>query len=180
METASATPQPVQIKLLTLQFAPELGAIDAQPLEAFLIDKEVLTLRDHFFEVHGIPHLLCLVTFRQPQSQPAPPPEPEPQRKKSRRSRPRPPALDESQQQLFETLRRWRADRAYRDGMPLYVIFNNRELSDIVRARPASTHALREIRGVGPGKAESYGDEILAIVRADVDPAAAADRQEAS
>jgi ATP-dependent DNA helicase UvrD/PcrA len=65
---------------------------------------------------------------------------------------------------LFERLRRWRRDRAASDGVPPYVVFHDKTLAAIAAAKPSTPAALREISGVGPTKADRYGDEVLDLV----------------
>jgi DNA helicase-2/ATP-dependent DNA helicase PcrA len=65
---------------------------------------------------------------------------------------------------LFERLRAWRRDRAAADGVPPYVVFHDKTLVLIAKARPASRTALLAIAGVGPAKVDRYADEVLAVV----------------
>ena len=62
----------MRVKLLTLRFAPSLGGFDDRPLAEFVRNREVLAVREHFFTVHELPHLACLVTYQDPT---APPPD---------------------------------------------------------------------------------------------------------
>jgi DNA helicase II / ATP-dependent DNA helicase PcrA len=64
----------------------------------------------------------------------------------------------------FEALRRWRRERAARDGVPAYVVFHDATLAAIASRRPRSLTDLRAISGVGPTKLARYGREVLAIV----------------
>jgi ATP-dependent DNA helicase RecQ len=149
---------PVRVQLLTLPFHPSLGAIDSRPLDAFVADKELLAVRDHFFIANGTPHLLCVVIYRLPRGSEALP----------AGARGRPPRerieLDEAGRALFETLRVWRSERARRDGVPPYVVFNNRELADLASQRPTTANGLLQIAGLGAAKVERYGQELLAIL----------------
>jgi len=74
-------------------------------------------------------------------------------------------ALDPAARPLFEALRGFRLERAREAGVPPYVILHDRSLRDIARRRPASLDALRLCFGVGPAKAERWGDGLLAVVR---------------
>ncbi|MCB1054668.1 MAG: ATP-dependent DNA helicase RecQ, partial [Acidobacteria bacterium] len=65
---------------------------------------------------------------------------------------------------LFERLREWRAEEAKKRGVPAYVVFHDRTLSALAALRPADENALLEIKGVGPAKAEAYGEAVLAIL----------------
>jgi ATP-dependent DNA helicase RecQ len=73
-------------------------------------------------------------------------------------------ALDADGATLLEVLRTWRTRHAAKVGVPPYVVFNDRTLAAIARARPASSEALLAISGVGPAKLERYGEEVLRIV----------------
>jgi DNA helicase-2/ATP-dependent DNA helicase PcrA len=61
-------------------------------------------------------------------------------------------------------LRTWRLERAKRDGVPAYVVLNDRHLLGIAAARPSSARELAACDGIGPTKLERYGDEILALL----------------
>ncbi len=64
----------------------------------------------------------------------------------------------------FEALKAWRAQRAKADGVPAYVVMNDKYLEGIAKRRPSNLAALRACDGVGPAKLESYGEEILAVL----------------
>jgi ATP-dependent DNA helicase RecQ len=74
-------------------------------------------------------------------------------------------SLDPAAALLFEALRGFRLERARAEGVPPYVILHDRSLRDIARQRPASLAALRSCFGVGPAKAERWGEALLAVVR---------------
>ncbi|HUQ77550.1 MAG TPA: ATP-dependent DNA helicase UvrD2 [Patescibacteria group bacterium] len=75
---------------------------------------------------------------------------------------------------LFDALREWRTRRAHDAGMPAYVVASDATLSAIAAARPSSLAGLERVNGIGPGKLDKYGAEILAIV-ASVAPVQPAD-----
>lgn len=66
---------------------------------------------------------------------------------------------------LFDALRAWRAAEAKAQHVPPYVIFHDRTLIEIARLRPASSHALEAVNGVGEGKLVRYGQAVLGVVR---------------
>lgn len=73
-------------------------------------------------------------------------------------------ALSPEAQALEEALRAWRAERSKADGVPAYVVADNKTLAAIAEARPTSKAALGRVKGIGPKKVATYGDAILAIV----------------
>jgi ATP-dependent DNA helicase RecQ len=65
---------------------------------------------------------------------------------------------------LFESLRAWRKDEADERAVPAYVIFDNKTLRGIARARPTTIEQLADVKGVGAAKLETYGEAVLARV----------------
>jgi DNA helicase-2/ATP-dependent DNA helicase PcrA len=61
-------------------------------------------------------------------------------------------------------LRAWRTSRANADGVPAYVVINDKHLRGIAMARPATPVELAGCDGIGPTKLERYGDELLALL----------------
>jgi ATP-dependent DNA helicase RecQ len=65
---------------------------------------------------------------------------------------------------LFESLRAWRRAEADERGVPPYIIFSDRTLREIARARPGTLTELREVYGVGDAKLEAFGNAVLAVL----------------
>jgi ATP-dependent DNA helicase RecQ len=73
--------------------------------------------------------------------------------------------LDASGQALFEALRRHRLEVAKAAGIPPYHVASDRALRDVARLRPRNPAELVLAHGIGPAKAERYGDGLLQVVR---------------
>ena len=67
---------------------------------------------------------------------------------------------------LFDALRARRLELARAEGMPPYVVASDRTLRELAEVRPRSIAQLQEIYGIGPAKAAKYGEDLLAVVRA--------------
>ena len=65
---------------------------------------------------------------------------------------------------LEARLRSYRTDRAKRDSVPPYVVFSDKSLQEILERRPQSKDALLEVNGIGAGKVEKYGADLLEII----------------
>jgi len=73
--------------------------------------------------------------------------------------------FNENAQHLFEALRQHRMELAHHEKVPPYVIASDRTLRDIALIRPNNLEELKLAHGIGPTKAEKYGDGLLAIVQ---------------
>jgi ATP-dependent DNA helicase RecQ len=69
--------------------------------------------------------------------------------------------VDERQ---FELLRAWRLERA--EGKPAFTVAADTVLRALLRERPASAHALLEIKGIGPSFCEKHAQSLLAVMAA--------------
>ena len=74
--------------------------------------------------------------------------------------------LQPADQPLFESLRSLRTRLAREQNVPPYVIFHDSTLREIATRRPTSADELAHVGGIGSGKLERYGDEVLEVVAA--------------
>ena len=63
--------------------------------------------------------------------------------------------------QVFSRLREWRKGVAEQEGVPVYVVFSNEQLAQMVRQRAGSQAQLKQIEGVGDARVEKYGAAVL-------------------
>ena len=66
---------------------------------------------------------------------------------------------------LFALLRQKRKEMADADGVPPYVIFSDRTLTDMAAYYPQSRESLLKISGVGQAKLSQYGDAFLDVIQ---------------
>ena len=150
------------VRVFTLKFNPVLGGFDDGEVRDFIKDKEVLSIRDHFFVKDEVPYLAVLATYNplQPEAEtPSIARRPERERREAWRD-----LLKEEDWPLFNALRDWRNQQAREEGIPPYVICTNRQLADIARRRPPTLNKLSAIEGLGKAKLERYGAALLKIV----------------
>ena len=77
--------------------------------------------------------------------------------------------LDPVGQSVFEALRAHRLESSRALAVPPYVIASDRTLREIAMLRPKDMDQLRLCHGIGPTKAEKYGDDLLRVVGEAVD-----------
>ena len=156
------------LRIFTLKFQSTLGAFDDAELQAFIKDKEVLSIRDHFFTKDDMPYLVVLVTY-QLAVLPTDVPAVESTSAASPRNEKWREILAEGDWPLFNTLREWRNRLAHEEGVPPYVIATNRQLAHIAHQRPPTLEQLGHIEGVGRAKLERYGAAMIEIVQLPAD-----------
>lgn len=78
---------------------------------------------------------------------------------------PEPPS-PEVVERARQALRAWRSDRAAAERKPPFVFLHDRTLEALANGVPSSMAALAKVKGIGPAKLESYGDELLALIAA--------------
>jgi DNA helicase-2/ATP-dependent DNA helicase PcrA len=65
---------------------------------------------------------------------------------------------------VLQALRSWRANTARASGVPAFVVFHDTTLAAVAEARPRDRPSLLALPGMGPVKADRYGDDLLAVV----------------
>ena len=73
--------------------------------------------------------------------------------------------LSPTDEPLLAKLIEWRRQRARADGVPAYVVADNKTLAAIAVRRPTDDVALLGVPGIGQRKVAIYGEEILEITR---------------
>ena len=72
--------------------------------------------------------------------------------------------IREEDRALWDALRACRRNQAQAAEVPPYVICSDATLLEILKRRPVSHAELLAINGIGPARAERYGDALLAVV----------------
>jgi ATP-dependent DNA helicase RecQ len=74
-----------------------------------------------------------------------------------------PPQATPASEALAAQLREWRTAEAKRLGVPAYIVLHNRALLAVALTRPLNPAQLLAIDGIGPAKAERFGEAILKL-----------------
>jgi ATP-dependent DNA helicase RecQ len=145
----------LRLKLFTFRFSNSAKGFDDQPLQEFIADKEVIEFSEHFFMHEKIPYLTVLLAYRLITD--------DERRKRIRRVDPR-MDLDDQEKAVYDALRTWRATRARQEGIPPYMIANNKQLAKMIKLGATTKSALAKVDGIGDVKIVKYGDEILQTI----------------
>jgi ATP-dependent DNA helicase RecQ len=83
----------------------------------------------------------------------------------SERPRARDAAPVEADPALAEYLREWRRNMARENKVPAYIILHDSTLEELCRRRPSNIAELKQVTGIGDRKSETYGAEILQVLK---------------
>jgi ATP-dependent DNA helicase RecQ len=72
--------------------------------------------------------------------------------------------LRAGEEEVRDRLKQLRSDIARERKIPAFMIFSDRTMRELARTAPSSEEALLQVRGIGPAKAEAYGERILAVI----------------
>ncbi len=160
----------LSIKIVTLPFVPAAEGFDQVALEALGRQSEILQVTPAFFEHAGRPYWSLVIAHR-PREAPGEQPvqvaaRGAAQSSASGRATPSPgrPEVAEADWGLYQELRAWRSKVADVLGVPVYLIFTNRQLAEVARLRPGSLAALGSVPGVGESRLRKHGKPVLEVV----------------
>lgn len=71
---------------------------------------------------------------------------------------------DSAVQARIDKLREWRRTRASHEGVPVYRVLTNRELMKMASDTPRTEDNLRDLKGFGPKRTQTYGPELIALL----------------
>ncbi|MFK7996651.1 MAG: DNA helicase RecQ [Granulosicoccus sp.] len=73
--------------------------------------------------------------------------------------------ISDSDQPLWEALRKLRKQLSDMAGVPAYIVFNDSTLADMIALKPRDSGEMANVSGVGSHKLEQYGDDFLQVIR---------------
>lgn len=73
--------------------------------------------------------------------------------------------IDITQSELYKGLRNYRLNKSRSDNIKPYLIFNNKQLEDLVNIKPTCMRTLLTISGFGELKCNKYGEDILNTIK---------------
>lgn len=143
------------IRIITLQYDDNLGGFSEGPLHKACAGRRLLDVSEYYFERGGVPHIAIIAKFADgPENAP---------RNLASRDDPM-ESLPVERRKLYLDLKRWRNERAEKDGVPPFVILRNQLLAKLCALAPHTKAALREIEGIGEKTVEKYGEEVLNLI----------------
>lgn len=155
------------IKIISLAFDSVYGGFNDEEVREFLKDIEVISVTDYHFVKNDVPYLTFVLRYfphrAELELKTA-------QKEKRDHDEDWKKLLTDADMGLFNILRDWRLQRCKKEGVPPYILFTNQQLAMIVKKRPQSISELTQIDGIGKGKAQKYGEDVLSISKINIEP----------
>jgi ATP-dependent DNA helicase RecQ len=149
------------IKVFTLKFENSIEGFDDSALSNFLPGKDLVRWECRFFRHVNELYWTVIVEYKVISAGG----ESLKVKKGAKRDEKYKDLLSKDDWPLFNHLRDWRAEKAKKEGVPLYIIFNNLQLAKITAARASSLNALQQIEGIGNSRKQKYGGEVTQLIK---------------
>ena len=128
---------------------------EPEDLNGFLSSSRVVSVQSHIVVKKEIPYLIFIVEYldsNKIKNQAAP--------RIDYREK-----LSEEDFIIFSQLRDLRKSLAEKEGVPVYAIFTNAQLAQMIETRIENKQGLFSIQGVGESKVEKYGEAFTSLCR---------------
>jgi len=155
----------VEARILTIGWDSAAGMFDDSVLRRYLADREVLRAEPQFFVHRGKPYWTVYLETTLLQGAEA--------RTAGADGRQEQRAaaldavlseLDEVQRARYQRLLQWRRETAALEGVPPFVLCDNRQAVELARSAPATMQALAAVKGFGPKRVKKHGRQILEVL----------------
>lgn len=67
--------------------------------------------------------------------------------------------------EIYKELRAYRRDKSREEKIRAYIIYNNKQLEELIFKMPITKDELKTVSGFGNVKASKYGDDIINIIK---------------
>lgn len=145
----------MNLKIFTMEFNALEGCFNDSEISCFLKDKVLISLDNYLIESGSKKYLTLVVTYSHSEI--------ELLEDKSTKATNWEKLINESNTDFFTSLKNWRLEESKKQGLPLFIIFTNKQLADITTMVPETLNHLSQIDGIGPQKMKKYGEIILKL-----------------
>jgi hypothetical protein len=108
------------VKIFTIPFNKAKQAFEEKDMQDFLLNKKIQSVKGEFFQYNGDVYWTVMAEY-DPVFEKSPP-----------------PLFSEPERMLYEKMQQWRLERAQKDGVPVFLVATNSELTqscDLVHGR---------------------------------------------
>jgi superfamily II DNA helicase RecQ len=135
---------------ITVNFNFEENRFDLSSLNEFVSRVEILEIKSNFFIFENRPFYTFLICYKE--------------KEENKNQDFEISSLNEKQVQIMNRLKSWRKQRAEKEGVPPFLIFNNSVLKEIVLKMPDSKSKFLQIKGIGIKTIDKYFDDVYKVI----------------
>lgn len=128
---------------------------EPEDLNSFLASKKILSVRSEITVKGNTPYLMFIVEYLESSKGSGTGGKPRVDYREK---------LSDEDFQIFSRLRDLRKSVAEKEGVPVYGVFTNAQLAQMVENRTRSAGDMLEISGVGKGKVDKYGQKFIELI----------------
>jgi len=155
----------MRIAVFSLRFDDDGVGFDDSELQEFCASHRVLDASHQVVQRVDALWLIVIVSWREPPTETPPLSRQRGHRVAHLASATAPTeALDPAVAARYDALRTWRNQHARQSGKPPYLIFNNRQATQIAQNPPTTLAALASIEGIGPSRVEAWGAQVVELL----------------
>ncbi len=128
---------------------------ELKTLNGFLSSNRTLSVQSHIITKDRTPYLIFIVEYLD----------------NGKTRKPSQPKIDYREKlsdedfMMFSRLRDLRKALAEKEGVPVYAIFTNAQLAEIVENKIKNRQELSSIQGIGKSKIEKYADDFIKLAK---------------
>ncbi len=148
---SGTTEESTMIRIFAIKFEKKKEIFDDEQINKFIMRKKIINIEKEFFTNNDNVYWTVFIEYD----------EILPEESKGNKEE----GLNEWQNILFQILRKWRKEKADKEGIPVFLIATNKEFKSIVLEVPETLEKLKNIRGFGSKKIEKYGKDIVKIIK---------------
>lgn len=150
-------------RVLTLRYSETLHGFPEEPVKAAMAGHEVLSVKEHFFEHSGVPHVALVMLLNPGEGAGARPADFSYPRSGAEAKEDPEAEMTEAQILYYRSLKKWRNETTKASGVPAWAAGKNVQFAEVVKRAPQSIAELREIDGFSEAYCRKYGKQVLEL-----------------
>lgn len=138
------------MEVITIKFDRDKEVFQSEDFKKFILNKKINSYKAEFFHDGGNSYWSVFVDYDVVVDD----------KKPDGKNK-----LNEADSLLFSRLKEWRKLKADENGFPVYLVATNNQLLKMIENKTVTIEGLKSIQGFGQKRIESYGKDIISIIK---------------
>ncbi len=144
----------MQVKTFHIGLSKEHLHSDETTINTFIADKEIINTFAELIKTEKVNYWTIIIVYSEQVID-----------KSGKHSYVSNTELNEKEQLIVDTLKKWRAETALTENVPPFVIAHDKELITIAKLNIETINDLKSIKGFADKKITKYGEQIVSILK---------------